>query len=210
MLTLYYAPATASMCVHQLLIELGAEHELEKVDLESRQQKSPEYLRLNPNGVVPTLIIDDAPMFESSAILMYLAERYPHAGFSPGIDSPSRRFYLQWFLQLANALQPAYRNWFYPTEPAGEAAVDAVKASAKSRIEAAFDQIDAHLAQHGPYVCGEHITAVDFFLFMLMRWSRNMPKPATEWAHCRAFVTRMKARESFKTLYAREGLTDWA
>jgi glutathione S-transferase len=45
---------------------------------------------------------------------------------------------------------------------------------------------------------------------MLMRWSRNMPKPATDWPHLNALAQRMKARPSFRTLYEREGLTEWA
>ena len=56
----------------------------------------------------------------------------------------------------------------------------------------------------------EGVTAADFVTTMLMRWSRNMPKPATEWAAIAAYVKRMKARPSFKVLYEREGLTEWA
>jgi len=210
MLTLYYAPGPASLCVHQFLIELGIDHRLEKVDTEAKQQKSPEYLKLNPAGVVPTLIVDGAAMVESSAMLMWLAEQDAQARFVPGEGSRGRRDYLQWFLLLANGLQPPFRAWFYPSEPAGDAAVDAVKANARQRIEAMWDRVNAHLEQNGPYVCGAQLTAVDFFLFMLCRWSRNMPKPATEWPYLAMFVASMKARPSFKTLYAREGLTEWA
>jgi glutathione S-transferase len=210
MLTLYYAPGTASLCVHQFLIELGIEHRLEKVDTDAKQQKSPEYLKLNPAGVVPTLVVDGTPMVESSAMLMWLAEQDPQARFVPGEGSRGRRDYLQWFLLLANGLQPPFRAWFYPSEPAGEAAIDAVKANARVRIEAMWDRVNAHLEQNGPYVCGAQLTAVDFFLFMLCRWSRNMPKPATEWPYLAMFIASMKARPSFKTLYAREGLTEWA
>ena len=56
----------------------------------------------------------------------------------------------------------------------------------------------------------DFVTAADFVTTMLMRWSRNMPKPATEWAAIAAYVKRMKARPSFKVLYEREGLTEWA
>ena len=52
MTTLYYSPGAASLVVHWLLIELGEPHELQLVDFASRAQKSPEYLRLNPSGVV--------------------------------------------------------------------------------------------------------------------------------------------------------------
>ena len=71
-------------------------------------------------------------------------------------------------------------------------------------------RLDAHLAAHGPYVCGEKISAVDFYATMLMRWSRNMPKPATEWSSIAGYVARMKSRPSFRVLYQREGLTEWS
>ena len=54
------------------------------------------------------------------------------------------------------------------------------------------------------------LTAADFYLTMLLRWSRGMPKPATEWPHLAKLAGRMKARPSFKALYASEGLTEWA
>ena len=58
MYTLYYSPGTASLVVHWLLIELELPHELRLVDFDSKQQKSPEYLKLNPSGVVPTLVVE--------------------------------------------------------------------------------------------------------------------------------------------------------
>ena len=63
MLTLYYSPGTASMVVHLALLELDVPHELRLIDIDAKAQKSPDYLRLNPNGVVPTLIIDGAPVY---------------------------------------------------------------------------------------------------------------------------------------------------
>ena len=85
MLTLYYSPGTASLCVHHFLIELGLEHRLELVDFASKAQKSPEYLKLNPRGVVPTLVVDGESMVESGAILMWLAEQDSRARFVPGV-----------------------------------------------------------------------------------------------------------------------------
>ena len=77
------------------------------------------------------------------------------------------------------------------------------------RIEAVWDRLDAELSKRGPYLLGEKISMLDFYATILMRWSRNMPKPATEWPHLGALAQRMKARPSFRTLYEREGLTDW-
>ena len=210
MYTLYYAPGAASLAVHWMLIEIGEPHELKRLDLDAGDQDKPEYLRLNPNGMVPTLVVDGTPLFESAALLMLLAERHPQAGFSPPESSPARAAYLTWMFHLSNTLQPAFRNWFYSAEAAGAAAETAAREYARPRIEAGFDRIEAQLKSAGPYLLGERVLAVDFLATMLMRWSRNMPKPATSWPAIAAYVARMKGRPSFKALYEREGLTEWA
>ncbi len=210
MYTLYYSPGTASLCVHQALIELNAPHALVQVDLENKAHKQADYLALNPNGVVPTLIVDGAPVFEAAALMMLLAERHPEAALAPEPADASRPLYLQWMMHLANTLQPAFRHWFYPGEIAGEAHSDVVKQEAQKRIEAAFDRLDAHLQQHGPLMLGECFSVLDLYALMLMRWSRNMPRPATEWPACRAFAERLRARPSWKRLYAIEQLSEWA
>ena len=210
MYTLYYAPGAASLVVHWLLIELSVEHELKRVDLQAGEQRSAEYLKLNPNGVVPTLVVDGTAVAECAALVLLLAERHPDAGLAALPGSPARLHYLQWTLHLANTLQPAFRTWFYPAEAAGEANAEVAKDLARERIEAVYARLDAHLAEHGPFVCGDQLTALDFYATMLMRWSRNMPKPATEWPSLAALAARLKARPSFKQLYEREGLTEWA
>jgi glutathione S-transferase len=210
MYTLYYAPGAASLVVHWLLIEIGAPHELVKLDLAAKEQKSAEYLRLNPAGVVPTLIVDGAPVTECAALALLLAERHPEAGFEPERGSRERATYLMWTLILANTLQPAFRLWWYPHEAAGEEHAAAAQALAAERIGGVFDRLDAHLAAGGPYICGERISAVDFLATMLMRWSRNMQRPAHTWPALGAYAARMKARPSFRELYQREGLTEWA
>jgi glutathione S-transferase len=206
---LYFSPGAASLCVHWMLIEIGQPHELRRIDLAAGEQRSADYLKLNPAGVVPTLVLDGEPFNESGALVLMLAERYPEAGLMPPAGTPARQRAYQWLVLMANGLQPPFRTWFYPHEPAGDAARDAAKAAAGQRIETFFDRVDAHLAAHGPYLLGERVSAPDFFLAMLCRWSRNMPKPATEWPALRGFIDRMRARPSFRVLCEREALTEW-
>ena len=208
--TLYYSPGAASMLVHWLLIELDVAHELARVDTAARQQKTPEYLGLNPNGVVPTLVIDGKPQYEAAALAMLLAERHPQAGLAPAPGDAGRADFLQWIFNLANMVQPLFRQWWYPAEPAGEASREALLAHCAPRIESEWQRIDAHLGSRGPYLLGNTPSVADFYLTMLMRWSRNMPRPATDWPHLAALAARMKARPSFKVLYEREGLAEWA
>jgi glutathione S-transferase len=210
MITLYYSPGTAAMVVHWLLLELELPHTLHKLDLDAGEHKQPAYLALNPAGVVPTLVIDDKPLTEAAAIVMHLADVHAARGLAPAPGTLARAEYYRWMFFCANTLQPAYRAWFYPTEPAGEAHVEVVKAQARARLETAWEQVDAHLAAHGPHLLGDKLTAADFLLAMLMRWSRNMPRPAHTWPAIGRLAAAMKARPTFKELYAREGLTEWA
>lgn len=209
MYTLYYSPGSASLAVHLALLETGAPHQLERLDMEMRQHKSPAYLALNPNGVVPTLLVEGKPVYECAALLLLLAERHPESALAPVPGSAERATYLQWMLHFANTLQPAFRAWFYPAEPAGEASTAAAQESARLRIESTWDRLDAHLAAAGPHVCGARYGVADMLAVMLMRWSRNMPRTALEWPHCRALAERVRARPAWKRLYEVEELTEW-
>ncbi len=207
---LYYAPGAASLAVHWLLIELGRDVELRKVDTSAGEQKRPDYLALNPNGVVPTLVLDGVPRYEAAALLVTLADADPQRRFIPAPGDPRRADFNQWMFHLANAVQPLFRQWWYPQEPAGEAQREAVHQHVRPRIEAAWQRIDAQLGAGGPFLLGAEVSAADFYLTMLMRWSRNMPKPATEWPRLAELAKHMKARPSFARLYAEEGLEEWA
>ena len=208
-IVLYGSPSTASLVVHWLLIELGVEFELKMLDFERQQQKTPEYLAINPQGRVPTLLLEGQVLTESAAIVMHLADLYPQAGLAPTPGTPQRAAYYRWMLFCAYTLMPAYRAWFYPDEPAGAANVETVQAHARAVLEKAWEEVDQHLLKQGPYMLGNRYSAVDFVVTMLMRWSRDMPRPADRWPALEALAERMKARPSFKETYRREGITDW-
>jgi glutathione S-transferase len=207
MYELYYSPGTASFAVHWLLVEMNLPPQLRLVDFATREQKGADYLRLNPDGVVPTLVIDGVPHGESAALVLALADRHPDHGLAPAPTDAARAAYYQWAFYCANSLQPAFRNWFYAAEAAGTEAE--VQAHARARIERCWDRFEAHFADGRAHLLGERLSAVDFLLTMLMRWSRNMPKPVTAWPTLARYVQRMRALPSFRQTYAREGLTDW-
>ena len=206
---LYYAPSTASLAVHWMLIELGVPFELEEVDFATQAQRSPAFLALNPSGRVPVLAIDGVPHAEVAALLMLLAERHPQAGFAPAVEAAERADYLQWMLFLANTLQPAFRVWFYPDEPAGPDQAAAVQAKARADIEAIWARMDAHFADGRRHLLGERLSAADFLLTMLTRWSRAMPVTATAFPHLAGYIRRMRAMPSLREVHVREELTDW-
>ena len=207
--TLYYSPGTASMVVHLALLEIGCPHRLEKVDFDTDAQHSPEYLRINPRGQVPTLVIDGKAYFESAALLMLLAERHPEAKLAPPVGSALRADWYQWIVFFSNSLAATYRYWFYAPDLGAAEHTPAQRQALQHRIEGAWGLVDAHLQAHGPYMLGTEFYGVDLLATMLMRWSRNMPRPATEWPALRQLAGLVRARPSWKTLYEREGLTEW-
>lgn len=209
MYDLYYSPGTASFAVHWLLLELGLPHRLRAVDLAAGEHRRPPYLALNPAGVVPTLVDEGRPLTEAAAIVLTLADRHAPGRLAPLPGDAARGPYYQWAFFCANTLQPAYRHWFYPDEAAGAAAAEGARASARARIEGGLERLDAQLASGGPYLLGGQLSAVDFLATMLLRWSRAMPKPATDWPALAAYVATMRALPSFAAVCDREGLTDW-
>lgn len=207
--TLFYSPGAASLAVHWMLLELGVEFRAELVDLDAGAQRSAEYMRLNPQGRVPTLVADSEAHAESAALLMLLAERHPGAGFAPAVGDPGRARWLETMIYLANNLLPPFRDWFYADKDGAPEGAAAVKALAGRRIEAAFSRLDGLLADGRPYLLGEAITTADFLAVMLMRWSRNMAKPATAWPALGDYVQRLRARPAYIETCRREGLTEW-
>jgi len=204
--TLYYSPGSASMVVHLALLEAGAPHELELVDLDAGAQRAAAYLKLNPRGVVPTLVVDGQPWAESAALLMLLAERHPDSPLAPPPGTPERAAWYQWIVYLSNTLMSAFRLWFYPQDLDD---TPAVRAALQRRIEGVWDFLDANLAAQGPYLLGERFSGADLLLTMLMRWSRNMPRPATGWPALKRLADLVRARRSWQRLDEVEGLREW-
>jgi len=209
MYTLYYSPGTASLAVHLMLLELDVQHRLERVDFDEDAQHSPEYLRLNPRGQVPTLVIDGRPYFESAALVMILAERHPEASLAPPPGSELRAAWYQWLVFYASALGAVYRQWFYPPDLGTAEHTPAVREALRAQIERAWAIVNDHLRSSGPYMLGAQFSAVDLLATMYMRWSRNMPKPATEWPALRRLADLVRARPSWARMYETEGLTEW-
>lgn len=208
MYTLYGSPSTAGTAIHWLLLELGVPFEVRLLDFEKGEHKTDAYLAINPDGVVPTLIVDGAPVTQMAAIATLLAERHPEAGFAPVVGSPERAAYLNWTLWLANSFQPHFRAWFYPHEPAGGEAMEAVRAAARAKIEEGLERLDARLADRD-YLVGDGFTTADLLATILCRWTRNMPRPATEWTNLKRYLDRIRRRPALIEVHAREGLTDW-
>ncbi|MEB0139963.1 MULTISPECIES: glutathione S-transferase family protein [unclassified Undibacterium] len=209
MYTLYYSPGTASMLVHLALLETGAAHRLELVDFASGQQKQAHYLAINPAGVVPTLIVDGAARVESAALLMLLAERHPQSALAPASGSALHEAWREWLIYLCNNLQPAFRLWFYPSDLGYASHPAELSTALQEKIARIWEHLDQHLRTHGPYLLGQQFSGADLMLAMLMRWSRAMPRPATDWPALRGLAELVCARPSWHSMQQTEALSAW-
>jgi glutathione S-transferase len=107
MLTLYFAPGASSMAVHIALHEIGVAFEGKPMSFKKNDMRSPDFLAVNPEGKVPTLVIDGRPLTEVAAILYYLAKRFPEAGLLPRENLEAEAQALSWMSFIASTLHPA-------------------------------------------------------------------------------------------------------
>jgi len=205
MLRLYFAPGNASLAPHLLLRELGQPFDLVPVDRDRGAHRSPDYLRLNPNGLIPVLEDGDLVLYETGAILLHLADVHP--GFAPAPGTPERAQYYKWMVWLTNTLQAMLIHYFYPERMASDAAE--VKARAEAQVAPMLDQLETELARHGgPWFLGQHYTAVDPLVFMLCRWTRMQARPAKARPYLAAYLQRVLQRPATQRVVQREGLAD--
>jgi glutathione S-transferase len=107
MLTLYYAPGSSSMAAHIALHEVGIAFDAKPMSFRNDDMHAAEFLKLNPEGKVPTLLIDGRPLTEVAAILFYLARRFPDARLLPHDDIEAEAQAISWMSFIAATLHPA-------------------------------------------------------------------------------------------------------
>jgi glutathione S-transferase len=110
MLTLYFAPGASSMAAHIALHEVGAAFESKPVSLATKDTHTPQFLAINPEGKVPTLLIDGRRLTEVAGILFYLARRFPEAGLLPAGDVEAEAQVVSWMSFIASTIHPARRQ----------------------------------------------------------------------------------------------------
>lgn len=207
MYVLHYYPSNANLAPHILLEEIGAPYRLELVDRERGAHKSPEYLKLNPAGLIPVLVEGELALPETAAICLHLADKHPEAGLAPALGSAERAQLYRWLAYLTNTLQAEILVHAYPERLADdEAGAQAVKRHAEQRVAGMLDLVEAHLAQRGPWMLGERYSAVDPFLFVLCRWTRNMASPARARPSIRRLLDTMMARPAVRRAHEQEQL----
>lgn len=212
MIRLHYSPTDASMTPHIILEELNLPFELVLVDRSVNAQKSADYLKLNPNGTIPTLEHNGLVLFETAAIAIYLAELQPQAGLVPKVGTPERGEFYKWMFWLANTFHSTLMPYFY-----GERWVSAdnlvgaaeVKLKAQERVKALLSILDNQLGQsEHSFLLGDKLSVADVYAFMLCRWTRHFAgegcPPAREWPNIRPYLETILKRPAVQRVYAKE------
>jgi glutathione S-transferase len=207
-LQLHYHPSNASMVPHLLLEELGAPYQLVMVDRAHAAHKSPAYLALNPNGLIPVMVDGDLVLYETAAICLHLADTHPDAALVPALGTPQRAHFYKWLMWLTNTLQTALIVYFYPERWADTPeAIAQVKAHAEAKVGGLLDQVDAELARvGGPWFSGTSFNLLDPYVLTLCRWTRGFGRPARSLPHLGPYLQRVLARPASVRVFEREGL----
>ena len=205
MYNLFYFPRNASWAPHLVLEEIGVDYRLTLVDRKSREQKSEDYLTLNPTGRIPTLVDDDTVIFESAAICLYLCEQHPQANLIPKVGDPNRALFYQWLFYLTATLQPELMLYIYPDKHTESLAdVAPIIQTQESIIADMFALLDKQL-EGKEYLVGDHLTACDYFLFMLSHWSRELKQPPLSFGNLGLYLRRIAKRPAMKKVCVIEG-----
>lgn len=167
--TLYFAPNSIALATIIVLEESGAPYVLKRVDLSTGEQRSAEYLAVNPLGRVPTLRTEDGLLTETPALLMFLAEAAPEAGLLPS-SSFLRSRALSFLSYLASTVHVAHAHRMRGSRWADDAeAIRSMQRRVPTSVLEAFTLIEEHMLE-GPWVLGEQFTVCDAHLFALAQW----------------------------------------
>ena len=205
MLKLYYMPGTCALASHIALADSGAKYELERVDFAATQQRSPEYLKINPKGRVPVLVTPQGVLTESPAILAYIAQTRPAAALAP-FDNPFELARCQAFnsylcstIHISHAHRVRGHRWVDEPE-----AIAAMQRKVPQTMAEGFALIEEALAS-GPWVLGANYSVCDPYLFTMARWLEGDGVDLATLPRVHDHHKRMAERPSTKRALAEQG-----
>ncbi|QLL43813.1 glutathione S-transferase family protein [Sulfitobacter pontiacus] len=168
--TLHYAPDNASLIIRLALEAQGVAYDTCLVDRAAQRQSAPAYRALNPHGLIPALQTPDGPMFETGAILLWLADR--HGGLAPAATDATRADFLKWLFFVANTVHPALRMLFYPDKYVGgdDTAQDALHTTVTQALQTHLRRLEDRAAADTLPL------ALALYLAPLLRWCALYPR----------------------------------
>lgn len=210
MYVLHCYPDTASLVVRIALADLGVPHECRLIDRAAGALDSPAYRAMHPLGKIPALETPDGPMFETAAMLLYLADR--HQALAPAPTAPDRAAFLKWLFFVSTNVHPTLLQLFYPERTAGPACVDAVAAHAHDHMHLLLTALEAMVAADHPVWLSAKPSILGYYLGMLLHWLSSMPQdhPAyfatTDFPALHAVLAALETQAAVQSIAADEDL----
>ena len=206
-LKLYYAPGACSFVPHALLELAGAPFEPVLVKLHKGEQRSPEYLALNPRGQVPVLVDGDAVITQIVAIVLHLDQRLPEAGLLPPAGLARTRV-IETLAWMNNTVHPTFTHVFMPQkftdQPEAQAAI---KAHATAQYRQLLGEIEAMVAQKTtPWLTGANPGVLDAYALTFLRWGGFAGIDPTGYPHTWALAQAFAAVPAVARAVEREKL----
>jgi glutathione S-transferase len=205
MIRLFYSPGACSLVPHIALEEADAEFDAVRTPIAEKAHKRPEYLAINPRGLIPAIETEGRVVTENVAILAYIGHRWPDSGQLPLDDLPAvaRVFeLLSWF---ATTVHYAGFGPIYRARAAGIERSQAEVADDRVRLRGLFHEIDALLAP-GPWLLGDRYCLADPYPLTFRRWARRLELDVSEHRHWAEHSRRIVERPAVLRALAREGL----
>jgi glutathione S-transferase len=204
-LRLFYSPGACSLVPHIALEEAGVEFDAVRKTIADKAHRQPEYLAINPRGLLPALEADGGVVTENIAILAYIGHRWPESGQLPLDDIPAlaRAFELLSF--FATTVHHGGFGPIYRALAAGLERPEADVAADRERLRGLFVEIDALLAP-GPWLLGDRYSLADPYPLTFLRWARRLELDVAEHRHWTEHARRMVERPAVQRALAREGL----
>lgn len=200
---LYYFPGSCALAVHIALEWVGEPYEAENVPHEGLN--APDYLALNPAGVVPTLVSDGVPQTEVAAILLQLVDEESGARLGPPVGAPDRAALYRWLIYLSATVHPHFWPWFSPQRYAPQDAGRVVRAKAEARVVGDFDILSRRLDE-SDWLVGEERSVADALFVPIALWATKFTRPTGDWPRLAQHLDRLRADKGVARAMAAQGL----
>ncbi len=201
MIKLYYVPMTRAMRPRWLLEEMSVPYELVRLPRAHRERAEAGYRSIHPALRVPALTDGDVTMYESSAICMYLADRFVEKNMAPALAAPGRGVYYQWVaFALTSAEPPVYRAFLHsrilPPEKRIASEIDA----AREEFNVGAQVLSGALHDQ-EYIVENRFTAADVIVGSICAWA-GVSGLLEDQPILSAYVSRLSQRPAFQVAHS--------
>ena len=202
MLTLYYAPGTCALATHLALEYAGVPYEAVRLDFKQQQQRSDDYLRVNPKGRVPALVTERGVLTETPALLQYVAQSFPQARLAPLDDAFLLAKMNEFNSYLCSTVHVAHahgaRGYRWTDDPQ---AIESMKKKVPQTMGDAFELVETRMFQ-GPWVLGERFSTSDLYLYTIARWLQGDQVDVQRFPNVADHLRRMDAQPQVQKVLA--------